>query len=142
MLRPRDNEDGDGIIALVKETADGLGRLISDHIKLARVEIVADAKEYGRSVALMTIAAVFVLVGYGFAWTAAALALARLIGAPLAFLAVAALHLVGGAIALSTVMRKLKKSRPPLDESLSEVNRSVATLSAQVAAARAAQPPR
>ena len=37
-----------GLIALVKETASGFGQLVADHIRLARVEMTADAKSYVR----------------------------------------------------------------------------------------------
>jgi uncharacterized membrane protein YqjE len=133
MSRPHANEDGDGIISLVRETADGLGHLIADHIRLARVEMAADAKEYGKRVAVLAMAASFLLFGYAFAWIALALALARWIGAPLAFVAVAAVHLVGGGAGLAVALGKLRKARL-MDETRSEVNRSVTALSAQMGA--------
>jgi hypothetical protein len=131
-VRSRANNEGDGLFELVRETADGLGRLIADHIKLARVEIVADARAYGRRVALLAVAAAFLVVGYLFAWIAAALGLALLIGEPLAFLAVAVAHLVGGAIGLGVVARKLRRARV-MDGTVSEVERSISTLRDQVA---------
>jgi hypothetical protein len=127
MPSARENDNGDGIIGLVRETADGLGRLIADHIKLARLEIVADAKSYARETTLLLIGAGVALIGYGFAWVAAALALGRLIGAPLAFACVAALHLVAGGIALAGASRRMKRKRL-MQESASEVSRSVDAL--------------
>lgn len=129
-------EDGGGIISLVRETAEGLGRLIADHIKLARVEMVADAKAYARSGGLLAVAALVLVIGYVFAWLAAGLALARVIGAPLAMLAVAAVHLVGGGVALSVALRRMKKTRV-LDDTVHEATRTVATITAGVAASRA-----
>src|SRR5262249_38158325 len=128
MFRPRDSTGGDrerdGLIALVKDTADGLGRLIADHIKLARTEIVADAKSYARDTAVLG-ACVFVLaVGYAFAWIAAALALRRVIGAPLAFAAVAALHLILGAVGVAAAARAMRRT-PPLLGTRTEVGPSV-----------------
>ena len=130
MSRPRANEEGDGIISLVRETADGLGRLIAEHIRLARIEMAADAKQYGRKVALLVGAGGVIAVGYVFAWIAAALALSRAIGAPLAFLAVAVLHVAGGGIGLAAVAGKLRQARL-MDGTRSEVNRSVSALAAQ-----------
>jgi hypothetical protein len=130
MPRPRVNEEGDGIISLVRETADGLGRLIAEHIRLARVEMAADAKQYGKRAALLVAAGGFIALGYAFAWIAGALALARAIGAPLAFLAVAVLHIAGGGIGLAAVAGKLRQARI-MDGTRSEVNRSVSTLAAQ-----------
>jgi hypothetical protein len=139
-VRSRANNEGDGLFELVRETADGLGRLIADHIKLARVEIVADARAYGRRAGLLAVAAAFLVVGYLFVWLAAALGLALLIGEPLAFLAVAGLHLIGGAIGLMVVTRKLRQARV-MDGTVSEVERSISTLRAQVNGEAATAPP-
>jgi hypothetical protein len=129
-------DDGGGIISLVRETAEGLGRLIADHIKLARVEMVADAKTYTRHAALLGVALVVLLVGYVFCWLAAGLALARLIGLPLAMLAVGVLHAVVGAVVLSAARRRMAKTHV-LDDTVNEASRTVATLSAGVSASRA-----
>jgi hypothetical protein len=127
MASTRENESGDGIIGLVRETADGLGRLIADHIKLARLEIVADAKSYARETTLLLIGGLVALIGYGFAWVAAALALGRVIGVPLAFACVAALHLAAGGIALAGASRRMKRKRL-MQETANEVSRSVDAL--------------
>ena len=133
MFRPRDSTGGDGerdgFIALVKETADGLGRLIADHIKLARTEIVADAKSYGRDLSVLGVAVFVLALGYGLACIAGALALGRAIGAPLAFAAVAGLHLLIGAVGVAAAARAMRRT-PPLLGTRSEVSRSVAALSA------------
>jgi uncharacterized membrane protein (DUF485 family) len=132
--RDRGSEEGDGIISLVKETADGLGRLMADHIKLARVEMVADAKSYARGLTILIVAGLILLTGYGLAWIAVALALARVIGAPLAFGAVALLHLVAGGIGLAAATRRIKRTHL-MDDTAAEVSRSVGALAAPFAAA-------
>jgi hypothetical protein len=132
MWRPKDqggDPERDRLIALVKETAEGLGRLVADHIKLARTEIVADAKSYGRDLGVLG-AAVFVLaVGYGLACVAVSLALGRVMGAPLAFALVAGVHLVAGVVGGLAAARAMRRT-PPLLGTRTEVNRSVAALSA------------
>jgi hypothetical protein len=135
MSTARSSFDGDGIIPLVRETVEGLGRLVADHIKLARVEMVADAREYGRQVGLMILAGLLIAIGYGFAWLGAALLLARFIGAPLAFVAVAAAHLLAGVVGLLAMRGRLKKARV-LNETVSTVSRSVSTIAAEVRSAR------
>jgi uncharacterized membrane protein YqjE len=105
-----EEEEREGIVALIRETVDGLRTLIGDHIKLARVELVADMKSYGRGVAVLAVAGVVVATGYIFAWIAAALGLARLWGAPLAFGAVAAFHLVVGGIAIAWAVGKMRRT--------------------------------
>jgi hypothetical protein len=106
-----ETDEREGIVDLVRETVDGLRTLITDHIKLARVELATDLKTYGRSVAALAGAGGVVAVGYVFAWIAAALGLGRLIGAPLAFVAVAALHLVAGALAITWAIGKVRRTR-------------------------------
>jgi uncharacterized membrane protein YqjE len=105
------NEEREGIVSLLRETVDGLRILIADHIKLARIEMVADAKTYGRSVAVLAVAGLVLAIGYVFALIAAALGLARILGAPVAFGAVAALHLVVGGIAVAWSVGKMRRTR-------------------------------
>jgi hypothetical protein len=126
-------EEGDGIIGLVRETADGLGRLIADHIKLAQIEMVQDAKSYGRDVGVLVGAALVLVVGYLFGWVAVALAVARLIGGPLAFAAVAVPHLVLGAAAIVSAVRRLRRVRI-MDDTAAEVSRSVGALTGPLTA--------
>jgi len=123
-------ERDDGIIALVKETADGLGQLVADHIKLARIEMTADAKGYVRDVGVLLVGAFVLAIGYGLACIAAGTALARLIGGPLAFVCLAVLHLAVGALALALAIRRMKRVHLMHDTKL-EVSRSVRALSAR-----------
>jgi Putative Actinobacterial Holin-X, holin superfamily III len=127
MGRLENREDGEGIVARLKETADGLGQLVGDHVRLARIELVAEVRSYGRGVASIAVAALLLLIGYVFAWTAAALALARLVGAPLAFVIVAAPHLIAGAIGIVSGARRVQKT-PLLPESGIEAARTMNAL--------------
>jgi uncharacterized membrane protein YqjE len=114
------------LLALVRTTLDGLGALIAGHIKLARVELGRDAKAYARRLALAALLATLLLLGYGLACVAGALALARVIDAPLAFLAVGGVHLLGaGALVVALLGRAPPR---PLDETLAELDRTVTTL--------------
>ena len=114
-LQQMENEEREGIVALIRETVDGLRDLIGDHIKLARLELVADAKSYASGIAVLVVAGLVLAIGYIFGLIAAAFALARIWGAPLAFGAVAALHLVAGGIAVASAIRKMKRTRPMHD---------------------------
>jgi len=110
-----ENEEREGIVGLIRETVDGLRDLIADHIKLARVEMVADAKTYGRSITMLAVAGVVLAIGYIFGLLAAALALGRVWGAPLAFLAVAALHLIVGGVAMASSLSRMRRTHPMHD---------------------------
>jgi uncharacterized membrane protein YqjE len=121
-------DDDGGIIALVKETASGFGQLVADHIRLARLEMTADAKSYVRDGSMLLIAGFIVAAGYGLACIAAGTALGRIIGAPLAFAGLALLHLIVGGIALAAVVRRMRKVQL-MQGTKQEVSRSVGALS-------------
>jgi uncharacterized membrane protein YqjE len=129
MAMPRDTrEDGDGIIALVRETADGLGKLIADHVKLARVELVSDARFYVRDLTVLVIAGVVLFLGYAFACLAAGLALGRAMqNTPLALAVVAAVHVIAGAVGVIMAAKRTKRVRL-MHDTAEEVSRSVSAL--------------
>ena len=127
MSRQTGQDAPDGVVGLLRETADGLGQLIADHIKLARLELAADVRSYGQGVAVLVVAGLVLALGYAFAWVAIGLALARVIPAPIAFGGIAALHLTAGGIAVSTAIKRMKKTRL-MRESAAEASRSVSAL--------------
>jgi|SRR6185295_6962544 uncharacterized membrane protein YqjE len=136
MSPPRERSDhDDGIISLVKETADGLGQLVADHIKLARIEMTTDVRAYFRELSLLLVGAFVFSVGYGLACIAAGTALARVMGAPLAFAGLALLHVVVGAIALGMAVRRMRRVQL-MQESKEEVSRSVSVLRERAMTAR------
>jgi len=121
-------QESDGIIALVRETADGLGQLIADHVKLARVELASDARFYVRDLTVLVIAGLVLFLGYAIACVAAGLALGRAMhNTPLAFGAVAALHLIAGAIGVVLAAKRAKRVRL-MHDTAEEVSRSVSAL--------------
>ena len=129
--RQVENEEREGIVGLIRETVDGLRDLIADHIKLARLELAADAKTYAGSVAVLVVAGLVLAIGYIFGLIAVALGLARLWGAPLAFGAVAALHLVVGGIAVIWAVGKMRRTRP-MHDTVVEAKGSITALSRQL----------
>jgi hypothetical protein len=127
MRRLQTTDNGEGIVSRLKETADGLGELVSDHIKLARIELASEARSYGRGVAVLAVATLVLVLGYAFAWTAAALLLARVVGAPLAFAIVGAPHLIAGVVGLVSALSKMRQTEL-LPESSLEASRSLNAL--------------
>jgi len=75
----------------------------------------------------LALAIVLLLIGYVFACTAAALALAHLVGTPLAFVIVAAPNLIVGAIGVVAGTRRVQQT-PLLPESGAEMARTVNAL--------------
>lgn len=114
------------LLGLVKDAIDDLGSLVASHVKLARAELGRDVRAYGRRAGLVGLVAVVLLVGWAMVCGAGALALARVIDPPLAYLAVGALNLAAGGVIITLI---LKREAPrPLDETFAELDRTVAIL--------------
>jgi hypothetical protein len=111
---------------LVKDILDGLAALVTGHFKLLRAELGADARELGRRALLVTLAVALMLLGYGLGCVAGALALAPVMGAPLAFLAIGAAHVLGGGLWLRAVLARAPS--PPLGATRAELDQTVAAL--------------
>jgi hypothetical protein len=127
MSRQAGQDAPEGVVGLLRETADGLGQLIADHIKLARLEMAADVRSYSQGVAMLVVAGLVLALGYALGWLAVGLALARVCTAPIAFGGIAALHLIAGGIAVSAAIKRMKKTRL-MRESAAEASRSVSAL--------------
>ncbi len=82
---PKRSPGNEGIATLLRGTADAMGQLLAGHLKLARLELVEDAKAMGRPAILVAICAMLAAVGYGLVMLGLAAALRPLTGWPLAF---------------------------------------------------------
>ena len=125
----KDQANGDSILTLIKETADGFGRLLADHIKLARLELVADVKSYGRQVTLIALIAPIVFIGYAVLCVGLAAALEPWLGRAGGLLVVGGAHMVIGAVAIMVAVRRLRRAQP-MSETVEEMTRSMETFSA------------
>ena len=126
-MRQTGSDDAAGISRLVRETADSLGALIGDHIKLARIEMATDLRIYAGALGISLFAALLLLMSYLFAWAAAASLLARHWGAPIALGLVAVFHLAAGALGLGAVSRRLRRTQV-MRETVVEARRSLGAL--------------
>ena len=122
-------EESDGIIALVKETADGFGHLIAEHVKLARLELVADAKVTGRKVAVIALILPILFIGYALACVGLATLLAPSLGTAGAFFLVGGGQVFLGAVAIAIAASRLRQVQP-LRETVHEVGLSVEAIAA------------
>jgi hypothetical protein len=120
-----------GLTSLVSRLTEGLTRLVSQHLALARAEMMEDARLMGADVALIAVFVPFVLVGYGFLCAALAVALASWMGLPGALTLVGGLNLVGGAVGVKRAVDRLKTHRV-MNDTTTELNRSVTALSQEV----------
>jgi hypothetical protein len=122
----KDQANGDSILALIKETADGFGRLLADHVKLARLELVADVKSYGRQVALIALIVPILFMGYTIVCLGLAALLEPLVGRAGGLFLVGGSHVVIGAVAIMVAIDRLRRAQP-LSETVEEVSRSMET---------------
>lgn len=123
----------------LRELVDAFSELVAQHVRLARMELSADAKFIGVRVGLIAAFAPLILVGYGFLCVALALALRRWMDADLAFLAVGFLNLIIGGVGIAVVARQLGE-RKVLSATVNEFDTSSALLLPKEAEAAALPP--
>jgi hypothetical protein len=112
------------VTELVRDILDGLGTLVASHFKLLRAELATDVRAYGRRAVRIALAIALLLVGYGMASIAAALALAHVMGTPIAFLVVGWINVVAAGIALRFMLAR--PAGPPLGVTRAELDQTVA----------------
>ena len=116
-----------GVAALVGRMADGFSKLVTQHLQLARLEIAEDAKAIGVDVASIAVFVPFLLVGYAFVCGALAAVLATWLGWAGALALVGGLNLGGGVFGILRAVKRMK-SRQMMDDTASELTRSMAAL--------------
>lgn len=126
-MRGAEPERG-GVAQAFGRITEGISRLVSEHLALARVELREDARALGTQVAKIAVFVPAVLVGYGLLCVAVALALRPWLGDVGAFAAMGGLNFVGGAIGAYAAVNKLSK-HPVLETTRVEVERTSQTLS-------------
>jgi len=133
-----------GLSTLVGRLTDGFSKLVTQHLSLARVEMVEDVRLMGTDMARIAAFVPFVLVGYTFLCAALSVFLARWLGWGGSFAAVGALNLVVGGVGIARATSRLRIHRLMADTT-EEINRSVTVLAqARIPAQRepsAALPP-
>ena len=124
----RNSDRNGGISARLTDVADGVGRLVSEHIALARAELTQQLDTLGKSVGRMAACLSMLLVGYAFLCAALVAYLASQgMSAAAALLLVGVANLIVGAGGAYLLLRRISK-RPVLQDSLEEFDRSAAKL--------------
>lgn len=131
MWRMNGNEDSDGIVALLKETADGFGRLMANHLKLARLELFADVKTLVRRIAIMAVVVALIFLGYALSCLGLAVVASRWLGLSGSLFLLGGVHLVGSVTVLLFAVRKIHGMHL-MHETAYEASQSVSTLSARI----------
>jgi uncharacterized membrane protein YqjE len=129
MSRVTKSESDGKIAVLLSNIADGLGRLVSEHIALAKLELSEDAAALAKTLGLAAVFLALVLIGYVFLCAALVAVLTAGSMPPAAALAlVGGANLVLGAIGAYLGFRSFA-SRPVMRETLDQLDRSAAVLS-------------
>jgi uncharacterized membrane protein YqjE len=128
-----------GIAALVGRMADNFGRLVTQHLALARLELQEDVKAMGIDVARIIAFVPFVLVGYVFLCAALSVVLATWMGYAGALAVVGGVNVVGGGLGIWRAAARLQ-NRQVMDDSSQELSRSMAVLTTVNAPAVPSQP--
>jgi hypothetical protein len=126
-MRNGERDKTDGVVGLARETADALGRLTVQHLRLARLEIKADLRTMGLQAGVIVVLAALATVGYGLTMAGLAIVVdgGSIGGIPL--LLIGSIHVVvaGGGILIA--LRRLRRLRL-MNATADEVNQSLAPL--------------
>ena len=115
----------EGFVDKIRDVTSHFEELISDHLKLARVELITEAKSSVAKLAGAAIAGVFAFVGYLLFMIGVAYLAALKLGAVGGFMLVGGLHLVGAGIGAYLLYRSAKKMKAPMPETRDAVERTV-----------------
>ena len=128
-MRLARNSDRNGrISALLTDVADGVGRLVSEHIALAKAELTQELDTLGKSLGRVAAFLSLLLVGYALLCAALVAYLASQgMSVAAALLLVGAANLVVGAVGAYPPLRQISKRRMMRD-TLEQLDRSAAAL--------------
>jgi hypothetical protein len=120
------------VIALVRETVDGLGELVAQHIKLARLEFAADLQSLGRRAGVLAVFMAFSLIGYALVMVGIAASVGGVTTIGTSLLAIGLVHVAGGATGVFRVVAR-SRAKPLMDATGDEMSRSLAALGSATA---------
>ena len=119
-----------GVTGLARESALSLGHLFAQHVKVARLELAAEARAMGRRAIGVIVLAALVAIGYALAIAGAAVAIGGggELGIPLAVVGLA--HVVGAGAGLvfgplrarASHLRPMRNTTAAIDRALEKVH--------------------
>lgn len=125
---PRPAPEG-GLGAQLTHIFDGLARLITQHVDLARLELAEEARVVGGGVARILAFLPLVLVGYVFLSGGLAIWIGAWLTPAAGWAIVGGVNLVAGAIGILLAVRALNARPPVLSATRDELRASAETLS-------------
>jgi hypothetical protein len=122
-----EGERGDGVLALARQTAEGMAELVGNHLKLARLEFTGDLLKVVTRARLIVLLGALVLVGYALVMAGLAVLVSGMRAVGTSLLLVGAAHVgICGLGLLSAVRRR--NGLHLMDDTGREVQRSFAIL--------------
>lgn len=109
--RGDDSERRATVSELLRETADGIGQLVVQHVKLAQLDLTANLRAMGGRVAAVLACAVLFVVGYALSMVGIALMLGDGYSSGLPLAAIGFAHCLGSGIALVVVIGRLRRTK-------------------------------
>lgn len=119
----------DGLTGRLRETVDGFGHLVTEHVQRSKLELLLGGRTLARVAALALGAAALLLSGDLLLSAAAAVTLAPSTGPAGALLLVGGAHLALGAMCVALAKGRLDRSRL-LEGPTGEIGRSLLALTA------------
>jgi uncharacterized membrane protein YqjE len=127
MALGRTQERNGRVPVLLGNIVDGFGRLVSEHVALAKLELAKDATGLARQLGKLAIVLPFIAVGYAFICAAVVAVLVPWMSLPAALALIGALNLGIGSATAYGAWKQLK--RPPMmEDTLEELARSASVL--------------
>ena len=124
------------MLELVGQMVDGVGRLVTQHIALAKLEIAEELRGLGREVGKVAAFAPFLALGYVL-WCGALVALlSKPLGWPWAFFLVGSANVAVGSFGVLRALGHLKAHSPGLNGTLAEIKSTAAVLAHPTQAAQ------
>ena len=126
-MRNGEQNRTDGVVGLARETADALGRLTVQHLRLARLEIKADLRAMGLQAGIIAVLAAVATVGYGLTMAGLAFILEGSSKGGIALLISGIVHVGGAGAGVLIAVARLRRLRL-MNATADEVNESLAPL--------------
>jgi hypothetical protein len=122
-----ESERGEGVLALARQTAEGLADLVGSHLKLARLEFTEDLLKVITRARLIAVLSALVMVGYALVMAGLAVFLSGTRAVGVSLLVVGGTHVGICGLGLLSAARRLGGLHL-MDDSSGEVQRSFALL--------------
>lgn len=138
-MKNGEREKRDGVLGVARETADALGRLTLQHLRLARLEIRSDLRAMGLEAGTIAVLGALAVVGYGLTMAGLAVIIGGgwKGGVPLLLIGVG--HVLAAGLGILIAMARLRRLRP-MNLTADEVNRSLVPLGIGASAQPEASP--